>query len=365
MVALLIGTILMGAAISIFIGNKSTNSMVTELSRMQEAGRFAIDYMSEEIRLAGYYGCTSRFEKIDPGTVKLNVKTLTQTPFPFTEQDTVAGVHGFNGEDKGKFKPTMVAHNLMRALYEIDGDISKKVVSETDVINIQRSNICQAPLTKTAITKNGVFELYAQSGCGFKQYDTVMIADCETADAFTIQNNPVNKNGNQTIQHSVQLNNSDDFTVEEYGIDAYASKLRSNTFFVGTTDRFDKDENRNDIRKSALYVASWAPADNNTNLDATDYIVEELVEGVEDMQIQYGVDTSGDEYVDSYDRADQITDWSTVRNVRIHILMRSKDLITTEAHDFEFLDKPNVNTRGDRRLRMVFSTTIALRNRLQ
>jgi len=98
---------------------------------------------------------------------------------------------------------------------------------------------------------------------------------------------------------------------------------------------------------------------------------QELVEGVEDMQITYGVDTSNpatcsdnDGGVDAYVKADAVEatvpcataaeDWKKVLAVRVTLSMRSvEDGITTD-----------VQPAGDRRLRKTFTTTIAARNRL-
>lgn len=97
---------------------------------------------------------------------------------------------------------------------------------------------------------------------------------------------------------------------------------------------------------------------------------EELAEGVEDMQILYGVDTSScassanDGGVDAYVSADDIEDtvpcvavvddWKRVLAVRVTLSMRSvRDNVTTETQ-----------AAGDRRLHKTFTTTIAVRNRL-
>lgn len=57
MIALLIGAFLLGGVIQIFIGTKQTNRMQENLSRLQENGRFAMDFISKDIRMAGYWGC--------------------------------------------------------------------------------------------------------------------------------------------------------------------------------------------------------------------------------------------------------------------------------------------------------------------
>lgn len=59
MIALLIGAFLLGGVLQIFINTKQTNRMQENISRLQENGRFAMDFLSRDIRMAGYWGCHS------------------------------------------------------------------------------------------------------------------------------------------------------------------------------------------------------------------------------------------------------------------------------------------------------------------
>jgi len=78
---------------------------------------------------------------------------------------------------------------------------------------------------------------------------------------------------------------------------------------------------------------------------------EELVQGVEDMEITYGVDTNADNNVDVYQAADSVTNWSRVLSVRITLTLVSGQ-------------NEKVGTTGDKLLRKTFTNTIAIRNRL-
>src|SRR5690606_29784673 len=57
MVAMLLGLILTGGAIQVFIGNRAAYDFNEGLARLQENGRFAIDSLSFRTRMAGYFGC--------------------------------------------------------------------------------------------------------------------------------------------------------------------------------------------------------------------------------------------------------------------------------------------------------------------
>ncbi|MEW6119421.1 MAG: PilW family protein [Pseudomonadota bacterium] len=87
---------------------------------------------------------------------------------------------------------------------------------------------------------------------------------------------------------------------------------------------------------------------------------QEVIEGVEDMQIEYGEDTSQVSVVecpddgcsaDTYrDDAGDVTNWNRVVSVRITLTMRSAET--------------GAGVGGDGFLRKTFTTTIAVRNRL-
>ena len=86
-----------------------------------------------------------------------------------------------------------------------------------------------------------------------------------------------------------------------------------------------------------------------------------LIDGVEDMQIIYGVDTNSDFNADFYVSADQVPGGSEIVSVRVSLLLQSDDMIATQAQSYRF-NGATVNDPGDRRLRKVFSSTTAVRN---
>ena len=346
MVAMLIGIILLGGAISIFISNKSVYRLESELSRMQETGRFIIDFMSNEIRMAGYNGCASR------GDVEPNNMANNPPPQALNNDNAVLGYDGSGGT----WTPAIPANTTV-PMYDIDGVASKDLVLNTDVINIMRVDQCGAFLTGNWQTENATMQVTAPNSCGFDQNMSVIVTDCTTADIFQIVSNPGNNGPTATLTHSTS-GNSGNFLGTTYGPpDAHISVPRSNTFFIAV----------NDAGENALYMAEWSAMDiAPPGLDPNDFNIYELVDGVQDMQLLYGEDTGGgggNQYADAYLDASAVTNWTNIRSVRISILLQSDDNITTESRAFTF-NGANANTGNDQRLRIAFSTTIALRNRL-
>jgi type IV pilus assembly protein PilW len=93
---------------------------------------------------------------------------------------------------------------------------------------------------------------------------------------------------------------------------------------------------------------------------------EELVEGVENMQITYGVDSDNDRNADQYNTADQVNtanNWPNVVSIRISLLLQSMDdQIATTKQTYEYENE--TKTASDYRLRQVYNTLISVRNRL-
>lgn len=101
----------------------------------------------------------------------------------------------------------------------------------------------------------------------------------------------------------------------------------------------------------------------------------EVAEGIENMQIVYGVDTADpdvaqpfeyDGRVDKYLKADEIAadEWLNILTVRIALLVASNDQSRTaeNIHSYDLVGT-EVKTSGDNKQRSVYTTTIRLRNR--
>ncbi|HJP37460.1 MAG TPA: PilW family protein, partial [Gammaproteobacteria bacterium] len=93
---------------------------------------------------------------------------------------------------------------------------------------------------------------------------------------------------------------------------------------------------------------------------------EEVIEGVENMQILYGEDTAGnDQIADTYVTAAAVADWDNVVSVRVSLLMRSVEEYGPDQDNATYdLLGTIIDPVDDRRRRRVFTATIQLRNRI-
>lgn len=98
-----------------------------------------------------------------------------------------------------------------------------------------------------------------------------------------------------------------------------------------------------------------------------------LVEGVENMQILYGVDTTDDTggtdidgIPEQYVSAGNVSDWSNVVTVRIALLVNSVDSVQgVDTGVYALLNAPAIGPLSDNLARKVFTRTIFLRNKAQ
>ncbi|RYZ96203.1 MAG: hypothetical protein EOO68_17235 [Moraxellaceae bacterium] len=97
---------------------------------------------------------------------------------------------------------------------------------------------------------------------------------------------------------------------------------------------------------------------------------EEIAQGVEDMQVLYGVDTNADGDVNQYRTAAQMdvdssgvingSDWDKVKSVRIALVFRSEKPVAP-SNQTQVI---NGVTYNDRYIRQAVTSTVAIRNRL-
>ncbi|MGD8940279.1 MAG: prepilin-type N-terminal cleavage/methylation domain-containing protein, partial [Gammaproteobacteria bacterium] len=85
MIALTLGLVLTGGVIQLFLTSKQTFRMNQAMSAVQESGRFALDNISRDLRMAGFQGCA------DPGSVPTDSAVRFNSPTANLLQTAVTG----------------------------------------------------------------------------------------------------------------------------------------------------------------------------------------------------------------------------------------------------------------------------------
>lgn len=334
MVAMLLGLVLMAGVLQVFLASKRTYTYQTALSRVQENGRIAQEFFSRDIRMAGYTGCAS-------GSYGALTNTLNQSTL--LDYDFSTGVQGY---DVGSSTPSALSAVLTP-------------LANTDVL------VLRGPVGSGVkiVQNNSGAQLFAESTgddgkSGISVGDILMVSDCTKSRVF--QATTVQPSGGLlNISHAASSPSVNAVTIppgnaivswggasgqesERFGTDAEVIKISTIYYFIGSG-------------------ASGQPALFQKIVPGKS---EEILEGVENMQILYGRDTNGDKVPDSYATATTIgTNWSQVVSVRVQLLVRSTEDAVVDAPQAYSFNGASV-TPTDRRLRQVFVSTTGLRSRI-
>ncbi len=338
MVALTVSLILMAGVGQLYVSSKQSYRFSESLSRLQENGRYAIEAMTKELRMIGYQGCA------DSRNIESNI--IADTP-PIVGTFLDSTIRAFEVTSSG-WSPA------------INGDLQSTTSIEnlaadnSDVAVVQRASADSLSLTGNMAAANANIQI-ANNALGFASGDIIVISDCESADIFRATNVSASAS-TVTIAHA-DTNNSSASLSKPYGTDARVMNFISNAYYVADTGRTNTQGNP----VFALF---------RRDIGGT---ITELVEGVENMQLEFGEDLGGGNM--RYVPANNATlDLAQVTAIRISLLVSSIER-TMEEDDTRTYTLINLNVApegtvsaaavypNDRRLRRTFSSTIKIRNR--
>lgn len=335
MIALALSATLIFGIFTVYLDSSRTSRVSNALARTQEAARIATDIMTRDMRMVGFQGCA------DPDDVTLNIIADNPPTSDFFET-TLRGWE--------------VADGAWADGTEFDGTtIESGAVVGSDVISVQRGESMEIELTGNLKAVNANVQVKGDDVVRFSQNDIVMISDCEAADLFRISSKP----SSDTWAHASNVNSSNNLS-QAYTDSARIMRFSSSVYFVADTGR--DDAQGNDIH--ALYRQV-------NNLDGSLLQPEEIVEGVENLQIEYGELLATNNV--RYRSADQVGDMSSVVALRIGMLISNADPVRDNDDTSDYALPGEVITEAsgggavthpeDRRLRRTFVSTVMLRNR--
>jgi type IV pilus assembly protein PilW len=331
MVALAIGSFLILGATGLFISNKRVYEEQDAMGRLQENARFAVNALTGDLRMAGYLGCSD-----DPA--------LVNNMLPDSADDD--NLSNFNNiiegsENSGVWLPTG----------------SPDPVGISDAITVRYLD----PIPFDEVAVNGTMAngsttsnipLACGTGCSshFMAQEAVAISDCASTDVFLVTAVNTNDLGHTTAAFS-----------KGYDPSAQISRYVANRYYIAfgsngpSLFRRTYNQDKEDL---------------DADTDTTEFFIQdqELVEGVENMQVLYGVDNNNDLIADSFQTAANVTGaggWDNVVSVKFALLLRTvneDNNYEVDTATYQLLDI-NFDPVDDRRRRRVYSATVQIRNR--
>lgn len=331
MISITLGLLLSAALIQVFVATRSSYRVQEALAQIQASSRYAMHFMGQDIRMAGYQGCAS-IDAAAPHNWAVN------SPDDYILNDSTMVV----GYDN------LAATNQFNA------------VAGTDAITIRRATTESAKLEKNMDAANANIQVWANT-FNFDVGDIVMITDCVSSDVFRITSMSKDMGGSVTITHAVSANgNTQPHLSKSYGGDAQFLAVETVHYFIRDTGRTTSDG----APIHALYIQKRKQDSQGGELPPA-----ELVEGVENMQITYGEDTDNTGAVNTYVDAASVTAWGKVLSVRIELLVASQEenvvgtagSATEQRLRFNGADVNNT----DGRYRAAIKNVFTIRNRVR
>ena len=309
LIAMLIGAFLVGGILQIFAGARQTYRVHDATSRMQENGRMALEVLARDIRMADFWGCASK-------TIDI-VDNLNPAGTDYADFAT----GGVEGTDGGSGPDSLTLRG------GFDSDI--------------RLDPPYGPQASAVLHINKV--------SGLQEGDIVMVSDCSNGDIFQISN--ANPDDSGTLVHNTGSGNPGNYNASNPGCPGTNAHCLSKVYGA-------------DAKVLLTREISYKIDNGSEGQPALFRNDAEFLDGIEDLQIVYGEDLDGNDIADYFVPADQVVDMDQVVSIRIAVVARSYDdnLSGGIAQNYNVLGTNVV--APDRRLRQVYTSTIAVRNRL-
>ena len=351
LVAMTLGLLLTSGMISVFAGNRASSELNAAIANMQESARFALDAIATDTRSAGFQGCIgvqsgqTVIQAADAPTGDFMASAATGSVVDANDDWTPAPPLTFVEDDHTAVAGT---HTISLQFGESDVYLLAEEMADGGGPTPNANLTLRRPMLAAAVG------------------DLALISNCEQADLFAISQL---KAGSTVLQHKAPYNTSGSLS-NAYGNERTLSQtavmlFRSNVYYVGDTQQ--DNEAGGDIR--ALYRQSLPFGEPDDNPPT------ELVTGVENLRVSFGMRLNDGSlrYVAADDAA---FDATRVESIKIGLLMVSRDEVASMDDQKTYIlagqavppaAGPGDNTGAthpvDRRHRLVFNTTVKIRNR--
>lgn len=366
MIAMVIGLVLMLGVIQVFSASRTASMLAEGSARAQENGRFAMDFLQRDIRMAGHFGCVNdqaHFVRGE-GDPAINTGAVSGSGHPLDFSISVQGYEAPNTKPPG----TLTLGDTWAVPVNLPAAITKlNPRGGSDILVLRYLAPEGVPIKALTTGSDSVVGFDATAGLrltegGQAAPNVFGVADCDHATVFkgTYVSGKVTATGTNLSNYSTRPSGQ-----------TMLYRAESLVYYVGTS------------------ATSGEPALMRARSNgAYDYgTPEELVEGIENMQLLFGLDQTANisntspplGNISTQAIASDVSintdstaagQWRRVGQVQVGILARSPARSTAEgpATALSYPSALGVSfappTQTDGRYRMTYESTIALRNRL-
>lgn len=380
----------------IYTGSRQSYRQQEAMATVQQNGRYALETLAQEARMAGYIGCprlgsgASVAGEVVPvmcasadSWIGLGLPADPTPPYAScldaAQDPTHPPTLGYDPPlnpvlnhvppaTGGKTSAGLAASRLRNTT-----GISNNVAADTDVLVIHKGANKGFMVSAMASLAGPVTITGSPRGLKSDQKDVLLISDCSAADIFHVAStSPTEPDEDDNPQITPNVALSKIYRSQD---GAMVMGFESSVYFIRRVNLGQAESASN---PRALFRARWG-------VDASDEAgnpdINLIAEHVRDMSVLFGVDdgtnggTAGDGAADSYVTgaaidADNLAapNWDQVVSVRISLLLRSPDDgVQEQPQTYRFdTDKDgdlDTVTATDRRRYQIYTTTVSVRGR--
>ena len=317
MIAITLGLMILAGMTTLFVNNSKAQGEIDKANRQVENGRFAVALLSGDLRNAGFYG------EFDPTRLATPAALPDPCALSVAALKAALPLHGQGLDNVG-------------AGAGVPGCIAD-VRAGTDVLVVRH--------TRTCVAGDSNCEPVSAGGPFFQA---------------SLCNNPSELDSGDVNDHYALELTLAGMTRHRRDCDQNAGSgtlaptraYQTHIYFVANNG--NAGDGIPTLKRAELGTVDGAPA----------MTVVPLVEGIENLQVEYGVDTSGDAVADVY-AADPgtVANWRNTMAVKLHLLARS--LTPSQGHTDTKSYQLGANTvapAGDQYKRHVFQAVVNLPN---
>ena len=342
MIAMAVGVLLLLGVSLLFTQNRQSYRQNEELARIQENARFAIEELSRDLSMAGFFA-----EIVNGGAV------VVHAALPANANDCGAGganwLYDFTG---GLLDGAVRVADQVTGGADAAGEFScidagLAVRPNTDVIGIRRTS--GVPSFWDSLPAGGT-----APNC-----DLTLPAGAACQRPVPAQGVFVRENSTQVvIYHGTAALDAGDVQLAAIPVPYEDWEYSPRVYYVRDVVQPDGDTVPTLCRQRL----------NNALAGVTQFAEECIVEGVEDLQIELGIDTTGDGAANAYVNDFTVNNLDRAVSLRLYLLMRAIDIDVgyTDERTYTLGNTAagsyQVGPFNDRFHRRVYTTTVAMRN---
>ena len=310
LVALALSSALMAGIIDIYLENKRNYVQNEEYARLQENGRFALGLLKREVIMAGFY----------------------------------AGLPEPSGMTASAISTDCVYSGNWALGLDASIELANDIATSGSVQTVSSTTFSSTCMNAT--------ELQAGSD---------VLAIKRTADTPTLENGNLNVGAASDKQWYLRL--------EEYGGTRSWEYIADGGSIPAGDATAGSKVDYWEFYAKILFIQSYSGSAGDNipslcikSLENSAFTKNCFVEGIEDLQVEVGIDTNSDGYANQYVSAPTAAQLQNAVAVRLHLLVRSVNEIQGYTNNKTYALGGKTVTANDGYLRQVYSSTVLLRN---